>query len=261
MSGDRVVEEIVGEASNATTERPGDLLRHLLRAHPWHGVDLGAEAPETVTAYVEIVPTDTVKYELDKRTGILRVDRPQQFSNVCPALYGFLPHTYCDVRVAASAAERTGRLVTSGDHDPLDVCILSEKTFSHGDVLLRARPVGGLLLLDRGEADDKIVAVLEGDATYGHVRDLSDLPEALVARLEHYFLTYKRAPGADKVEQVIARVYGRAEAHAVIERSREDYDAAFPDLDRRLLAALRAALAPARPTVDSTAGPTVGGAA
>jgi len=61
------------------------------RAHPWHGVSMGREAPEVVTVYVEIVPTDTVKYEVDKGSGILRVDRPQQYSNVCPALYGFVP--------------------------------------------------------------------------------------------------------------------------------------------------------------------------
>lgn len=229
------------------SEHPGDLLRHLVRAHPWHGVDLGPEAPESVMAYVEIVPTDTVKYELDKESGILKVDRPQQFSNVCPALYGFLPRTYCAARVAASAAERTGKGVEKGDGDPLDVCILSEKSFSHGDILLRARPIGGLLLLDRGEADDKILAVLEGDAAYGHLRDLTELPGALVARLEHYFLTYKRAPGADRVEQEIARVYGRHEAYAVIERSREDYDANFPHLESRLLAALKSALETAAP--------------
>lgn len=228
-------------------EHPGDLLRHLVRAHPWHGVELGPEAPERVMAYVEIVPTDTVKYELDKASGILKVDRPQQFSNVCPALYGFLPRTYCAARVAASAAERTGKTVEAGDGDPLDVCILSEKTFSHGDILLRARPIGGLLLLDRGEADDKILAVLEGDAAYGHLEDVSELPRALVARLEHYFLTYKRAPGADRVEQEIARVYGRLEAYTVIERSREDYDANFPHLETRLLAALKSALEPAAP--------------
>ncbi len=231
----------------AGNEHPGDLLRHLVRAHPWHGVDLGAQAPERVMAYVEIVPTDTVKYELDKESGILKVDRPQQFSNVCPALYGFLPRTYCAARVAASASERTGKPVEAGDGDPLDVCILSEKSFSHGDVLLRARPIGGLLLLDHGEADDKILAVLEGDAAYGHLTDVAELPRALVARLEHYFLTYKRAPGADRVEQEIARVYGRSEAYTVIERSREDYDANFPHLETRLLAALKSALEPEVP--------------
>ena len=69
------------------------------RAHPWHGVPIGDDAPRRVTAYVEIVPTDTVKYEMDKATGILRVDRPQQYSNVCPSLYGFLPRTLCGERV------------------------------------------------------------------------------------------------------------------------------------------------------------------
>ena len=80
---------------------------HTLQAHPWHGVSPGAEAPEVVTAYIEIVPTDTVKYELDKETGILRLDRPQRFSSQCPTLYGFIPQTYCGALVAKRCAERT----------------------------------------------------------------------------------------------------------------------------------------------------------
>jgi inorganic pyrophosphatase len=212
----------------------GDLLRLLFRAHPWHGVALGPEAPARVTAYVEIVPTDTVKYEIDKPSGILKVDRPQQFSNVCPTLYGFLPQTYCGERVAALARSGSGPAAASGDGDPLDVCVLTEKSFSHGDVLLQAVPVGGLRLLDRGQADDKIVAVLFGDAAFGHLREIEELPEALLARLRHYFLTYKRPPGAERAEQEILQTYGRAAAYEVIERSREDYRELHPGLEERL---------------------------
>ncbi len=85
------------------------LTAELHRAHPWHGVDPGPGLPAVVTAYIEIVPTDAVKYEVDKVSGILRMDRPQQFSNVCPSLYGFIPRTHCDERVAALCPERTGR--------------------------------------------------------------------------------------------------------------------------------------------------------
>ena len=156
---------------------------------------IGERAPEVVTVYVEIVPTDTVKYEIDKASGYLTVDRPQQFSNVCPTLYGFVPRTYCAARVAARCAERTGRPGIVGDGDPLDICVLSEKAIPHGDILLRAVPIGGLRMLDGDEADDKIIAVLEGDAVYGAWREVDQCPPALVDRLRHYFLTYKELPG------------------------------------------------------------------
>src|SRR5689334_5675469 len=79
------------------------------RSHPWHGVSIGAEAPRIVTCYIEIVPTDTVKYEVDKETSYLKVDRPQKYTNVCPTLYGFIPQTYCAEQVAQLAADDMGR--------------------------------------------------------------------------------------------------------------------------------------------------------
>jgi inorganic pyrophosphatase len=228
----------------AEQDRTWELLRLLFKPHPWHGIDIGAEAPDLVTAYIEIVPTDTVKYEIDKPSGHLKVDRPQKFSNVCPSLYGFVPQTYCGSQVAALSQSKTGLSTVRGDADPLDICVLSEKVFSHGDILLQAIPVGGLRLIDHGEADDKIVAVLKGDVTYGHFREISDLPQALIDRLEHYFLTYKRPPGPSvpgSEDITVTHVYGRAEACEVIERSRADYRELFPDLRGRLLAALRSA--------------------
>src|SRR5678810_959123 len=96
------------------------------RPHPWHGIDPGAKFPEIVTAYIEIVPTDGVKYEIDKVTGYLKVDRPQRFSNFCPTLYGFVPRTYCGEGVAACAVEG-GPTVTRGDGDPLDICVLTDR--------------------------------------------------------------------------------------------------------------------------------------
>jgi inorganic pyrophosphatase len=202
------------------------------RAHPWHGVALGDEAPRVVTAYVEIVPTDTVKYEVDKPTGILRLDRPQQYSNVCPSLYGFLPRTLCAARVGEYCARRAGRAGIVGDGDPMDVCILTEKELSHGDVLVRAVPIGGLRMLDGEEADDKILAVLAGDAVYGDVQDVAQLPARLVDRLRHYFLTYKQAPDRVAHTVEITHVYGREEAHEVIAASVEDYAEAFANHDR-----------------------------
>lgn len=209
------------------TEVPLELLKLLFRPHPWHGVSLGDQAPTTVSVYVEIVPTDTVKYEIDKETGFLSVDRPQKYSNVCPTVYGFLPRTYCGARVAALCRARTGRDGILGDEDPLDVCVLTERQIVHGDLFLRALPVGGFRMIDGDLADDKVVAVLEGDASYGGFRELEDLPADLVERLRHYFLTYKQAPGVADREVEIPQVYGRQEAYEVIERSREDYQEAF----------------------------------
>src|SRR5690349_9641760 len=93
-----------------------ELLGLLFKPHPWHGVPLGGQAPKIVTAFVEIVPTDTVKYEIDKPTGYLKVDRPQKFSNVCPTLYGFIPQTFCGGQVAALSQAHTGRTTIKGDN-------------------------------------------------------------------------------------------------------------------------------------------------
>ena len=200
------------------------------RAHPWHGVALGHQAPEVCTTYIEIVPTDTVKYEVDKVTGILKVDRPQKYSNVCPTLYGFLPQTYCGDQVGAFCDERTGRSGIVGDGDPLDICVLTEKAIPRGDILLHSVPIGGLRMIDGNEADDKIIAVMQGDALHGDWRDIGDCPAALVDRLRHYFLTYKDVPGTSGERRVeITHVYDRVEAHQVIRRARLDYHAKFGD--------------------------------
>jgi inorganic pyrophosphatase len=222
-------------------DRTWELLGHLFKTHPWHGVPIGDDAPGEVTVYVEIVPQDAVKYEVDKQTGHLKVDRPQRFSSVCPSLYGFIPRTYCGDRVAELARRRTGRASLDGDADPLDICVLSEKAFSHGDFLLKALPVGGLRMIDKGQADDKIVAVLEGDVAYGRIQDLDEVPRPLLDRLEHYFLTYKLAPGveAGAEDVTVDGFYGRDEAREVITRSAADYRTRFPDLRRQLLAALQ----------------------
>ena len=204
------------------------MTRHL-QAHPWHGIPVGDDAPAVVNVFIEIVPADTVKYEIDKASGHLKLDRPQRFSNVCPAPYGFLPQTWCAERVAALAMARTDHTGVRGDGDPLDVCVLTERDITHGAVLVHARPIGGLRLLDGGEADDKIVAVLLDDAAYGGCRDLAEVPSPLIDRLRHYFLTYKDLPGAaDPRRCEIVEVYDAAGAHEVIRASIADYAAGFP---------------------------------
>jgi inorganic pyrophosphatase len=212
--------------------------KNLYKAHPWHGVPIGLEAPGVVTAYIEIVPTDTVKYEVDKHSGYLKVDRPQRFSNICPTLYGFIPQTLCDERVAGLCRERTGRSQVKGDQDPIDICVLTEKAIPHGDILLQAIPIGGFRLIDEKGADDKIIAVLKGDAVHGSLKDVAECPTQLVERLRHYFLTYKDAPDASRHACEITHIYGPQEAHDVIERSREDYRARFGSLETALAKAL-----------------------
>lgn len=214
----------------------------LFAAHPWHGIEPG-EAKGPMTAYIEIVPTDAVKYELDKRSGALRIDRPQRYSSLVPMPYGFLPQTYCGARVAARCAERTGRAAASlqGDHDPMDVCVLTEKTLVHGNFLAQVRPIGGLRMIDGNEADDKIVAVLENDLAYGHLRELAECPAGIVDRLKHYFLTYKQLPGEGPRKVEIAEQYDRAEAVEAIARSLADYRDEFGAPEGRL-AALRGLL-------------------
>ena len=215
-----------------------NLLHQLFRAHPWHGVAIGDEAPEQITAYIEIVPSDTVKYELDKPSGHLKVDRPQKFSNVYPTMYGLIPQTYCGDRCAEYCMEKASRQGIVGDGDPLDICVLAEKTITRGDILLPVTPIGGLRMIDGNEADDKIIAVMHVDAIYGHMRDIHECPPAFVDRLKHYFLTYKDAPGARKRNCEITHVYGRDEAYEVIERCMEDYTQTYGDL-RTLFEALR----------------------
>ncbi|MDQ3015190.1 MAG: inorganic pyrophosphatase [Bacteroidota bacterium] len=198
------------------------------KLHPWHGVMIGPNAPDVVTAFIEITPSDTVKYEIDKPSGILKVDRPQMYSNVVPALYGFIPQTYCKEEVAALYMKQSGMSNIQGDGDPLDILVLTEHRIMHGDILVQAIPIGGLKMIDAHEADDKIIAVLVQDGSYSHYKDLLDLPEAIVTRLRHYFLTYKLAPGALQPVD-IPYIYGRAEALEVIEASRKDYLNHFGD--------------------------------
>ncbi|MCA9899808.1 MAG: inorganic pyrophosphatase [Anaerolineales bacterium] len=215
------------------------MLGILYRSHPWHGIPIGEKQPDVLNVYIEIVPQDTVKYELDKYTGILKVDRPQSFSNVCPTLYGLIPQTLCSDTFADYCMARTGREGIVGDDDPLDICVLTEKVIPRGDILLQAIPIGGLRMIDGGEADDKIIAVLKGDAVYGRWTDIADCPQSVIDRLRHYFLTYKQEPGKEQVACEIVDVYGRSEAKEVIQRAYNDYMVRFSDIEGMLSAALR----------------------
>ena len=211
----------------------GRLMGLRYKSHPWHGIHIGDHAPEKVTAFIEVVPTDTVKYEVDKDSGYLKIDRPQQYSNVCPALYGFIPQTYCGKLVGDLCSAKTGKKGIKGDGDPIDIVVLTEKAIHHGDILVTAKPIGGLRMIDGTEADDKIIAVLNNDFVYGHFTSLNDVPKHIITRLRHYFLTYKDMPG--KISNTeITHTYGVNEALVVIKRSITDYQKRFENLGKLL---------------------------
>lgn len=196
---------------------------HQFRPHPWHGLAAGPDAPSIVYAYIEITPFDLVKYEVDKLSGYLRVDRPQRTSAQPPSLYGFIPRTYCGDRVMALSPSSL-----IGDGDPLDICVLSERPIARTEIVLSAKVVGGLQMVDGGEADDKIIAVLRNDYVWGDVNEIADLPHVLVERLEHYFRTYKLVPGTEPRVSIEQR-YGSAHAQKVVEASMRDYEEKFPE--------------------------------
>ncbi len=219
--------------ANRLMDPIGKLMGLRYKSHPWHGVDIGLGAPEVIVCFIEMVPTDTVKYEVDKDSGYLRIDRPQKYSNVVPALYGFIPQTYSADSVAAFCNEKTGRKDVVGDEDPIDICVLTEKEITHGDILVRARPIGGFRMIDGNEADDKLVAVLNNDAMYSKFKNINDLPDIVIERLKHYFLTYKDLPGEESNVE-IPHVYGVEEAYEVIKRSMKDYSDKFERLETLL---------------------------
>ena len=191
------------------------------RPHPWHGLTPGKDLPGHICVFVEMTPLDDVKYELDKQTGFLCIDRPQRTTSNLPYVYGFMPQTYCAENVA-----RLSPLSKHGDHDPLDVCVISERPINRSEIVLNAKVVGGLQMVDGGEADDKIIAILEGDHTIGDIEDLAELPSIIAERLQHYFSTYKIAPGVEHEVDGL-ETYGRDHAFEVINAAMDDYKRHF----------------------------------
>jgi len=191
------------------------------RPHPWHGLQVGPNPPEVVNAFIEITPFDLMKYEVDKATGYLRVDRPQRSSSQPPSLYGFIPRTYCAERVRS-----LGPHATRGDMDPLDICVLSERPISRSEVILEVRVIGGIHMIDHGEADDKIIGVLNNDAFWEDVNEVKDIPDVLLERLRHYFATYKLVPG-DEAKVFVETVYGAEHARKVVTAAMADYEEEF----------------------------------
>ena len=175
-----------------------------MNANPWHDVSYGEDAPNIVNGIIEIPKGSRAKYELDKDSGMIKLDRVLYSSVYYPANYGFIPRTYCD------------------DHDPLDILVICQIDLIPM-CLVEAKVIGVMRMIDGGEADDKIIAVLKDDSMYGKWKDIKDCPKSIIDRLVHYFLTYKNIPGEEKVAVDIDDVYGSEVAHQVILKSREDY--------------------------------------
>jgi inorganic pyrophosphatase len=141
------------------------------RSHPWHGLPAGPDPPRVLNAYIEMTPFDLMKYEIDKATGYLTVDRPQMGASLSPTPYGFVPQTYRGPRVGRLTDRAQG-----GDGDPLDICVITERLIGRAELILRARVIGVLKTLDQQRADDKILAILANDMFWNQVHDVADLP-------------------------------------------------------------------------------------
>lgn len=146
--------------------------------HPWHDVSYGKDAPRMVTAIIEVPKGSKSKYELDKDSGLIRLDRILYSSVVYPANYGFIPQTYCD------------------DKDPLDILVLSQDA-AIPLCLMRAKPIGVMKMLDQGERDDKIIAVHVDDPEYNHYKSISDLPPHRMREVKRFFEDYKALENKD----------------------------------------------------------------
>ncbi|XP_071915503.1 soluble inorganic pyrophosphatase PPA1 isoform X1 [Coffea arabica] len=147
--------------------------RRSAAAHPWHDLEIGPGAPSIFNCVVEIGKGSKVKYELDKATGLIKVDRVLYSSVVYPHNYGFIPRTICE------------------DSDPMDVLVLMQEPVLPG-TFLRARAIGLMPMIDQGEKDDKIIAVCADDPEFRHYKDIKDLPPHRLAEIRRFFEDYKK---------------------------------------------------------------------
>ncbi len=175
--------------------------------HPWHEVSPGADVPDIVNGVIEIPKGSRAKYELDKDSGMLILDRVLYSSMYYPANYGFIPQTYCD------------------DKDPLDILILTQI-----DVvplcLVPAKIIGVMQMLDQGEADDKIIAVADKDMSVNHYQDITELPAHFFKEIKNFFEDYKKL---EHKTSVVEEFQGREAAQKILLKAFDDYKKYFPE--------------------------------
>ena len=177
-----------------------------MTTHPWHNVPIGKNAPEEVTGIIEISKGSRAKYELDKESGMLRLDRVLYSSFYYPANYGFIPQTYCD------------------DKDPLDILVISQIEMQPL-CLVQAKVIGVMRMVDSGEADDKIIAVASGDPSVNHINDTSELPHHFISELRHFFEQYKTL---ENKSVVVEDFQNSTVAKQIIHQAIIDYKVKFP---------------------------------
>jgi len=174
-------------------------------SNPWHEVPVGPEAPHIVNGIIEIPKNTRAKYELDKESGLLKLDRVLYSSVYYPANYGFIPQTYGD------------------DHDPLDIVVLSQIAVVPL-CMLRAKVLGVMRMLDNGEGDDKIIAVAADDMSVNHLNEIEELPSHFLRELRSFFEDYKKLENKEvKVEEFQPKPV----AQQILNRSIEQYKLKF----------------------------------
>lgn len=171
----------------------------------WHDISYGENAPNEVETIIEIPRNSRLKYEIDKETGLLLLDRALYSAVHYPGNYGFIPQTYCD------------------DKDPLDIIILGREEI-YPLTKCTARPIGVIHMVDGGEQDDKIIGVLANDPEQEGITDLEDVHEHTIKQVKHFFETYKLL---QKKEVKITGVSGAEEAKKIIQESIELYNKEF----------------------------------
>lgn len=173
--------------------------------NPWHDVAFGENAPKVVNGIIEIPKGNRAKYELDKESGMLKLDRVLFSSVYYPANYGFIPQTYCD------------------DNDPLDILVISQIDIVPM-CIVSAKVIGVMRMIDGGQADDKVIAVAEGDPSVNHINDISELPQHFISELQSFFEDYK------KLEHKTVKVEGFQNnelAREIVSKAISDYKEKF----------------------------------
>lgn len=171
--------------------------------NPWHNVEIGEKCPSFVNGIIEIPKASRAKYELDKKSGLLKLDRVLYSSIYYPANYGFIPQTFCD------------------DGDPLDILVFSQIELEPL-CIVEAQVVGVMQMIDNGEADDKIIAVAAQDMSINHVSDISELPAHFINELRHFFEEYKTL---ENKTVIVEEFQHKERAEEIIKQSILDYQA------------------------------------